>query len=141
MTASVVSPCRRSRVGVMYIASIGSRRRDRHNGRERIERGGRHMTGSREEELLASVPDGLFIGGQWRAAEGGKKHDVDDPSTGAVIRTIAAASVADGQATKDAAADPLPGWGSPAVRQRADVHQHVSLSLMATQVDVANTMM
>src|SRR3546814_5622541 len=113
MTASVVSPCRRSRVGVMYIASIGSRRRDRQNGRERIERGGRHMTGSREEELLASVPDGLFIGGQWRADEGGKTLAVADPATAEVIRRIANAPVADGQAAMDAAAEALPGRAAP----------------------------
>ena len=25
-----------------------------------------------EKELLAKVPDGLFIGGEWRPAEGGR---------------------------------------------------------------------
>src|SRR3546814_514798 len=140
MTASVVSPCRRSRVGVMYIASIGSRRRDRHNGRERIERGGRHMTGSREEELLASVPDGLFIGGQWRAAEGGKTLDVADPSTGEVIRTIADASVADGQAAMDAAADAFPGWAATPVRERAEILRRACDLLQGRKEDVALVM-
>ena len=47
------------------------------------------MTDNRESQLLASVPDGLFIAGAWRPAEGGKTLDVADPSTGAVIRSIA----------------------------------------------------
>ena len=34
------------------------------------------VTDNRETELLASVPDGLFIGGEWRAAEGGKTQKV-----------------------------------------------------------------
>ena len=34
---------------------------------------------STESELLQRVPDGLFIGGEWRPAEGGRTLDVFDP--------------------------------------------------------------
>lgn len=98
------------------------------------------MTASREEELLASVPDGLFIGGQWRAAEGGKTLDVADPSTGAVIRTIADASVADGQAAMDAAADAFPAWAATPVRERAEILRRAFDLLQARKEDVALVM-
>ena len=47
---------------------------------------------SRESDLLAQIPNQLFIGGRWVDAEGQKTLDVFDPSTGEVIRRIADAS-------------------------------------------------
>ena len=32
-----------------------------------------------ERSLVESVPTGLYIGGQWREAQGGKRFDVEDP--------------------------------------------------------------
>src|SRR6478736_1692716 len=66
------------------------------------------MTDNRETELLARVPDALFIGGEWRAAEGGKTLKVYDPANGAVVKEIADASPADGKAALDAAAAAFP---------------------------------
>ena len=40
----------------------------------------------REAELLDEVPDGLFIGGEWILSSSAATFDVDDPSTGAVIK-------------------------------------------------------
>ena len=40
------------------------------------------MTDNRETELLDRVPDGLFIGGEWRPAAEGKTLQVYDPATG-----------------------------------------------------------
>ena len=54
------------------------------------------MTENRETELLAKVPDGLYIGGEWLAADGGKTLKVYDPATGKVVKEIADASPADG---------------------------------------------
>ncbi len=61
------------------------------------------MSDNRETELLAKVPDGLFIGGEWLAADGGKTLDVYDPATGEAVKTIANASPSDGMAALDAA--------------------------------------
>ncbi|HOQ53727.1 MAG TPA: NAD-dependent succinate-semialdehyde dehydrogenase, partial [Micropruina sp.] len=61
------------------------------------------MSSNREAELLAGVPDGLFIGGEWRAASGGGTLAVRDPSDGSVIRQIADGTVDDGLAALDAA--------------------------------------
>jgi succinate-semialdehyde dehydrogenase/glutarate-semialdehyde dehydrogenase len=79
------------------------------------------MSDSRESELLASVPDGLFIGGQWRPAEGGATLQVHDPSSGEVVKSIADASPADGKAAMDAAADAFPAWAATPARARAEI--------------------
>src|SRR5690606_22518393 len=76
---------------------------------------------NRETELLASVPDGLFIGGQWRAAEGGKTLKVHDPATGALVKEIASASPADGMAALDAADAAFPAWAATPLRERAEL--------------------
>ena len=56
-----------------------------------------------ESDLLAKVPVQLFIGGAWVDSTSGRTIDVQDPSTGTTIATIADASVADGAAALDAA--------------------------------------
>ncbi|HEX9087276.1 MAG TPA: NAD-dependent succinate-semialdehyde dehydrogenase, partial [Arthrobacter sp.] len=61
------------------------------------------VTAERESALLASVPTGLLIGGQWRPAASGKTFDVEDPSTGKVLLSIADAGPEDGAAALDAA--------------------------------------
>ena len=79
------------------------------------------VTENRETELLARVPDALFIGGEWRAAEGGKTLKVYDPATGAVVKEIADASPADGKAALDAAVEAFPAWAAtPRARARRD---------------------
>ena len=47
------------------------------------------VTAERESALLASVPTGLLIDGQWRPAASGKTFDVEDPSTGKVLLSLA----------------------------------------------------
>ncbi len=95
------------------------------------------MTDSRESELLASVPTGLLIGGEWRAAEGGKTVKVSDPATGEVIREIADASVADGVAAMDAAADAFPSWAATPARERAEILRRAFDLLQERKEDVA----
>jgi succinate-semialdehyde dehydrogenase/glutarate-semialdehyde dehydrogenase len=79
------------------------------------------MSADREAELLAGVPDGLFIGGVWRGSSDRTTFDVGDPSTGEVIRTIASASVADGTAALDAACDAFESWSRTPSRERAEL--------------------
>ena len=62
------------------------------------------VTAERESELLASVPTGLLINGEWRPAASGKTFDVEDPATGKVLLSIADAGPEDGKAALDAAA-------------------------------------
>ena len=76
---------------------------------------------STESELLQRVPDGLFIGGEWRPAEGGRTLDVFDPATGERVRTIADATPADGMAALDAAVEAFPAWAATPARERAEI--------------------
>ena len=74
-----------------------------------------------EIDLLAKVPTGLFIGGEWVDAEGGKTLAVSDPATGATILEIADASVADGMRAMDAAATVQAEWAATAPRVRGEI--------------------
>ncbi len=76
---------------------------------------------TRRAKVLASVPDGLFIGGSWQPAAEGKALEVVDPATGAVVKTIADASPADGRAALDAAAEAFDAWSRTPARQRSDL--------------------
>ena len=95
------------------------------------------MTDSRESELLASVPTGLLINGEWRAAESGKTVTVNDPATGEVIHEIADASVADGVAAMDAAAEAFPSWAATPDRERAEILRRAFDLLQERKEDVA----
>lgn len=79
------------------------------------------MTENRETELLASVPDGLFIGGEWRAATDGRTLKVYDPATGQTVKEIADASPEDGKAALDAAVEAFPAWAATPARERAEI--------------------
>ncbi len=79
------------------------------------------MTAAAEADLLAKVPGKLFIGGEWVDSTSGREIHVKDPATGAVIKTIADASVADGAAAMDAAAAAQADWGRTAPRVRGEI--------------------
>ncbi|MHB1172699.1 MAG: NAD-dependent succinate-semialdehyde dehydrogenase [Lacisediminihabitans sp.] len=74
-----------------------------------------------EAELLARVPDRLFIGGEWVESTSGRSIEVEDPATGTVIKTIADASVDDAGKAMDAAAAAQASWGSTAPRVRGEI--------------------
>jgi succinate-semialdehyde dehydrogenase/glutarate-semialdehyde dehydrogenase len=76
---------------------------------------------SSESAVVESVRTGLFIGGEWRDAEGGKVFDVEDPSTGEVLTQVADASVADGRAALDAAVATQAEWAATPPRDRGEI--------------------
>ena len=76
---------------------------------------------TQETTVVEQVPTGLFIGGQWREAQGGARIEVEDPSTGEVLTTVADATVADGKAALDAAVDAQPAWARTAPRDRGEM--------------------
>ena len=63
-----------------------------------------------EQQVLDAVHPQLFIGGEWRDAEGGKTLDVEDPSNGKILVRVADASVSDGKAALDAAVAAQANW-------------------------------
>lgn len=79
------------------------------------------ITPERETALLASIPSGLFIGGEWTDASGSRTFDVQDPATGAVIKTIADATPEDGVRALDAAVAAQDAWAATPPRTRSDI--------------------
>jgi len=74
-----------------------------------------------EKSLLARVPTGLFIDGKWRDSSDGRTLDVEDPSTGLTLASVADATVADGAAALDAAVAAQAGWAATAPRERGEI--------------------
>ncbi|WP_434056602.1 NAD-dependent succinate-semialdehyde dehydrogenase [Antiquaquibacter soli] len=74
-----------------------------------------------ESELLAKVPAGLYIGGEWVESTSGRSIHVQDPATGAVIKTIADASVEDGTRALDAAVAAQDYWAATPPRVRGEI--------------------
>jgi succinate-semialdehyde dehydrogenase/glutarate-semialdehyde dehydrogenase len=79
------------------------------------------VTTEREAGLLASVPTGLLINGEWRDASGGGTFDVEDPATGKVLATLASATSEDALAALDAADAVQASWARTAPRERAEI--------------------
>lgn len=79
------------------------------------------MSEASEKALLESVPDRLFIGGEWSPAMSGSTLDVRDPATGEVIKTIADAAVEDGSAALDAAVNAADAWAKTPPRDRGEI--------------------
>ncbi len=72
-------------------------------------------------ELLAAVPTGMLIGGEWLPSSEGRLIDVLDPATGAVLAQVADGSVDDGLRAVEAAAKALPAWSATPPRQRGEI--------------------
>jgi len=87
-----------------------------------------------EKELVASVPDGLFIGGEWRPASGGEWVDVVDPATTRPLARVADATADDAVAALDAAAGAQASWAATPPRQRGEILRRV-FELMNERVD------
>ena len=74
-----------------------------------------------EQELLDRVPARLYIGGEWVEGERPSELKVYDPATGAVLKTIADASPADGIRALDAAVAAGDEWAATPPRKRGEV--------------------
>lgn len=72
-----------------------------------------------EQQLLARVPTGLFIGGEWIDSDSGATFAVIDPATGDELRRIADASPADGIRALDAAVAAQAAWAATPPRTRS----------------------
>lgn len=94
-------------------------------------------TATQESALLDRVADGLFIGGEWVEAEGGKTFEVRDPATGEVIKAIADASPADGIRALDAAVAAQDAWAATAPRERGEILRRAFDRLMERREEFA----
>jgi succinate-semialdehyde dehydrogenase/glutarate-semialdehyde dehydrogenase len=74
-----------------------------------------------EQQVVDSVPTGLFIGGQWLPAKDAATFAVHDPSTGTVLTHVADASPEDAMHALDAAAKAQPSWAAVPPRERGEI--------------------
>src|SRR3954465_15625630 len=95
------------------------------------------MSESAEATLLRSVPDALFIGGDWRPAASGATFPVEDPATGSVIKTVADAGGADGAAALDAAVSAAPDWARTPPRERSEILRRTFEAVQRRKDDLA----
>ena len=68
-----------------------------------------------------SVPTDLLIGESWREGTGKKRFDVEDPSTGERLTSVADGTVEDGIAAVDAAAAAASAWAKAPARTRSEI--------------------
>ncbi|GAB3939023.1 NAD-dependent succinate-semialdehyde dehydrogenase [Corynebacterium tapiri] len=73
------------------------------------------------QELLASVPTGLFINGEFVDAESGSTFEVINPSTGTALAQVAAASASDAQRGFDAVCQAQAEWAATPARERSEI--------------------
>ncbi|MEP7016501.1 MAG: NAD-dependent succinate-semialdehyde dehydrogenase [Actinomycetota bacterium] len=90
-----------------------------------------------EKSLLARVPTGLFIDGKWQAGSDGRTIDVEDPSTGEILASVADASVADGAAAMDAAVAAQRDWAATPPRERGEILRKAFMEVTARAEEFA----
>lgn len=74
-----------------------------------------------EQEVLAKVPTGLFINGQWVEGHGEHRISVEDPATGKTLLEIANAGPEDGLAALAAADQAQASWAKTSPRARGEI--------------------
>src|SRR5680860_1044313 len=88
----------------------------------------------READLVGDVGTKLLIGGSRRDATDGARFDVDDPSTGEVIASVADAGVDDGRAALAAAVAAQAGWAATPPRDRGEILRR-AFALITERID------
>lgn len=73
------------------------------------------------KELMARVPTGLLINGEWRESSSGDTFDVFNPATGGKLATLASATTEDALSALDAADGVQREWARTATRERAEI--------------------
>ena len=80
---------------------------------------------------------GLFIDGKWRDSSDGRTVDVEDPSTGQTLASVADATVADGAAALDAAVAAQADWAATAPRDRGEILRKAFVEITARAEEFA----
>jgi succinate-semialdehyde dehydrogenase/glutarate-semialdehyde dehydrogenase len=79
------------------------------------------ITADKEKTVVDSVKTQLFIAGEWRDATGGATLDVEDPSTGEPIASVADATPEDATAALDACVAVQAEWATHPPRERGEI--------------------
>jgi succinate-semialdehyde dehydrogenase/glutarate-semialdehyde dehydrogenase len=100
---------------------------------------GEHVPGD-EARVIDAVPTGLFIGGTWRPASGGRTLTVDDPATGKALCEVADASPADGMEALAAATAAQASFAAMPPRERGEILRRAYEIMMERIDDLALVM-
>src|SRR3954465_2626380 len=95
------------------------------------------MTATQERTAIDAVPTQLFIGGEWRDASGGDTLDVEDPSTGETLTSVARATPDDAKAALAAACAVQEEWAQHPPRERGEILRRAFETLTARADDLA----
>ncbi|WP_028064397.1 NAD-dependent succinate-semialdehyde dehydrogenase [Solirubrobacter soli] len=98
------------------------------------------MSATQERTAVDAVPTQLFIGGEWRDASGGATLDVEDPSTGDAIASVADATPDDARAALDAACAVQDEWAVHPPRERGEILRRAYEAMVANVDDLALVM-
>jgi succinate-semialdehyde dehydrogenase/glutarate-semialdehyde dehydrogenase len=93
-----------------------------------------------EHSVVEKVEKRLYIGGEWREAEGGGTFAVEDPSTGETLCEIADGTPKDAVAALDAAVAAQDEWGSSAPNERSEI-LYRAFELLGERSDELATLM
>jgi succinate-semialdehyde dehydrogenase/glutarate-semialdehyde dehydrogenase len=85
--------------------------------------------------VTVDVPTGMLVDGKWE--DGSGRFDVLDPSTGAVLASVADSTPADADRAVAAAAAALPGWAATAPRERSEILRRAYELMIAQAEDIA----
>jgi succinate-semialdehyde dehydrogenase / glutarate-semialdehyde dehydrogenase len=96
-----------------------------------------HTAARHEQAILARVPAGLYIGGEWRPASDGATLAVEDPATQEQLAEVADASPEDALDALAAAHDAQASWAATAPRERAEILRRAYELLIADIDDLA----
>jgi succinate-semialdehyde dehydrogenase/glutarate-semialdehyde dehydrogenase len=95
------------------------------------------ISSSREQEVVAQVPKGLFVGGEWRDATGDGTLPVEDPSTGEALCEVADATPEDAMAALDAAVAAQDAWAATPPRERGEILRRAYEQVVARADELA----
>jgi succinate-semialdehyde dehydrogenase/glutarate-semialdehyde dehydrogenase len=98
------------------------------------------MSATQEKTAVDAVPTQLFIGGEWRDASGGGTLDVEDPSTGEAIASVADATPDDAKAALDACCAVQDEWAAHPPRERGEILRRAFEAMTANADDLALVM-
>jgi succinate-semialdehyde dehydrogenase/glutarate-semialdehyde dehydrogenase len=98
------------------------------------------ITADQEKTVLSNVNSQLFIGGEWRESSNRATLDVEDPSTGETIATIADATPEDASAALDAACAVQAEWAAHPPRERGEILRHAYEAITAKADELALVM-
>ncbi|MGO1682174.1 MAG: NAD-dependent succinate-semialdehyde dehydrogenase [Corynebacterium variabile] len=90
--------------------------------------------------ILANVPTGLLINGEWRDSSDGATFDVENPATEEHLATLASATSEDALAALDAAAAVQDEWARTSPRSRSEILRK-AFELVTERKDTFATLM